>query len=41
MDVSPWLETMGVEEPAKRKAGVILASAAELVVCLRDEAKVL
>lgn len=41
MDASPRLQTLSVEEPAKRKAGVILGSAAELVERLRNEAKVL
>lgn len=41
VDVAPRLETLGVEEPAARKAGVVLSSPAELVARLRDEAKVL
>ena len=31
MDVAPRLQTVRVEEPPKRKAGVMLSSAAELV----------
>ncbi|EFN59773.1 hypothetical protein CHLNCDRAFT_33597 [Chlorella variabilis] len=41
VDVSPRLQTLRVEEPAKRKGGVILGSAAELVDKLRNEAKVI
>lgn len=41
VDVSPRLATLSVEEPAKRKAGVVLASAAELVDRLKHEAKVI
>ncbi|KAL4421559.1 hypothetical protein ABPG75_010850 [Micractinium tetrahymenae] len=41
VDASPRLETLSVEEPAKRKGGVILSSAAELVDRLRNEAKVI
>ena len=41
VDVSPRLATLAVEEPPKRTAGVILASPAELVDRLRNEAKVL
>ena len=39
--LEPSLETISVEEPAKRKGGVILSSAAELVDRLKNEAKVL
>jgi electron transfer flavoprotein beta subunit len=39
--LEPLLETLSVEEPAKRKGGVILSSAAELVDRLKNEAKVL
>ncbi|GAB4822525.1 hypothetical protein N2152v2_009571 [Parachlorella kessleri] len=41
VDVSPRLQTLQVEEPAKRKGGVILGSVAELVDKLKNEAKVL
>ena len=41
MDVTPRLRVLAVEEPAKRKGGVILGSAAELVARLREEAKVI
>ena len=41
VDAAPRLQTLGVEEPAKRKAGVVLGSAAELVDRLRNEAKVI
>ena len=40
-DVAPRLVTLKVEEPAKRDAGVIVESAAELVSKLREEAKVI
>jgi electron transfer flavoprotein beta subunit len=39
--IEPELQTLSVEEPAKRKGGVILASAAELVDKLKNEAKVI
>ncbi len=41
VDVTPRLETIKVVEPPPRKAGVIVASVAELVEKLRDEAKVI
>jgi electron transfer flavoprotein beta subunit len=41
VDVAPRLETLSVVEPAKRKGGVKLASVAELVDKLKNEAKVL
>ena len=41
VDVTPHLTTLKVEEPAGRKAGVIVESAAELVEKLRNEAKVI
>ena len=41
VDVTPRLRVLAVEEPAKRKGGVILGSAAELVARLREEAKVI
>ncbi|KAH7620673.1 putative Electron transfer flavoprotein subunit beta, mitochondrial [Nannochloris sp. 'desiccata'] len=39
--LEPQLQTLSVEEPAKRKGGVILSSAAELVDKLKNEAKVI
>lgn len=41
VDVAPRLVTLKVEEPAKRKAGVKVASVAELVDKLKNEAKVI
>ncbi|HUA53651.1 MAG TPA: electron transfer flavoprotein subunit beta/FixA family protein [Candidatus Sulfotelmatobacter sp.] len=41
VDVTPRLTTLKVEEPAKRKGGVKVASIAELVDKLRNEAKVI
>ena len=41
VDISPRLQTVQVEEPAKRKGGIILSSVAELVDKLRNEAKVI
>ena len=41
VDPAPRLQTLCVEEPPKRKAGVVLGSAAELVQRLREEAKVI
>ncbi len=41
IDLTPRLETLRVEEPPKRQAGIKVASAAELVAKLRDEAGVL
>ena len=41
VDVSPRLETLEVVEPPPRKAGVMVASVAELVDKLRNEAKVI
>ncbi|WP_199154395.1 electron transfer flavoprotein subunit beta/FixA family protein [Chromobacterium sp. ASV23] len=41
VDVAPRLKTLKVAEPAKRSAGVKVASAAELVAKLKNEAKVL
>ena len=41
VDVAPRLQTLQVKEPAKRKAGVILGSPAELVDRLKNEAKIL
>ncbi len=41
VDVTPRLETLHVEEPPKRLAGVKVADVAELVEKLRQEAKVI
>jgi electron transfer flavoprotein beta subunit len=41
VDVSPRLETVKVVEPPARKAGVMVASTAELVEKLKNEAKVI
>ena len=41
IDVTPHLTTLKVEEPATRKAGVIVETAAELVEKLKNEAKVI
>jgi hypothetical protein len=41
VDITPRLATLEVVEPAKRKAGVIVASVAELVQKLHEEAKVI
>ena len=41
VDVAPRLETLKVEEPAKREAGVMVESVAELVDKLKNEAKVI
>ena len=41
LDLSPQLEIVAVEEPPKRKAGVMVKSVDELLSKLRDEAKVL
>ncbi|MBP0495299.1 electron transfer flavoprotein subunit beta/FixA family protein [Pararoseomonas indoligenes] len=41
VDTAPRLKVIKVEEPAKRQAGVKVASAAELVSKLRNEAKVI
>lgn len=41
VDVAPRLKTVKVAEPAKRQAGVKVASVAELVDKLRNEAKVI
>ena len=41
VDASPRLQTLKVVEPAKRQAGVKLASVAELVDRLKNEAKVI
>ncbi len=41
VDVAPRLTTLSVEEPSKRQAGAKVASVAELVDKLRNEAKVI
>jgi electron transfer flavoprotein beta subunit len=41
IDVTPRLKTLRVEEPPKRQAGIKVASVAELVAKLRNEAKVI
>jgi electron transfer flavoprotein beta subunit len=41
VDVTPRLKTLKVVEPAKRKSGVKVASVAELVSKLKNEAKVI
>ena len=41
VDVAPRLKVLATEEPATRKAGVKVASVAELVERLRNEARVL
>jgi len=41
VDVTPRLVTLKVEEPAKRKAGIKVATVAELVDRLKNEAKVI
>ncbi len=41
VDTAPRLQTLAVREPAARKAGVMVASSAELMEKLRNEARVL
>jgi len=41
VDITPRLEQIKVEEPPKRKAGIKVASVAELVQKLKNEAKVI
>ena len=41
MDAQPRLQTLSVEPPAQRKAGVIVHSVAELVEKLHKEAKII
>ena len=41
VDISPRIEQIKVEEPAKRKAGIKVSSVAELVQKLKNEAKVI
>ena len=41
VDVAPRLTTLKVAEPAKRKAGVMVADVAALVSKLKNEAKVI
>ena len=41
VDITPRLQTIRVEEPPKRKGGIMVQSVQELVEKLRHEAKVL
>ena len=41
IDLKPRIEHTKVEEPPKRKAGIKVASVAELVKKLKNEAKVI
>lgn len=41
VDASPRIETLKVEEPAERSAGILVESTADLVDKLRNEAKVI
>ena len=41
VDITPRIEQVKVEEPPKRKAGIKVASVAELVQKLKNEAKVI
>ena len=41
VDVTPRLQTVRVEEPPKRKGGIMVSSIEELVDKLKNEAKVL
>ncbi len=41
VDVTPRLKTLSVAEPAKRTAGVMVADVADLVMKLKNEAKVI
>ena len=41
IDIAPRLETIRLEEPPKRKGGIMVRSVQELVEKLRNEAKVL
>lgn len=41
VDISPRLTTLGVEQPATRQAGIIVADVAELIDKLKNEAKVI
>ena len=41
VDTTPRLKTLKVEEPPRRQAGVMVASVAELVDKLKNEAKVI
>ena len=41
LDLKPRIETLNIEEPAKRKAGRKVANVDELISCLRNEAKVI
>ncbi|MBO6788890.1 MAG: electron transfer flavoprotein subunit beta/FixA family protein, partial [Rhodospirillales bacterium] len=41
VDIAPRFETLKVEEPPKREAGVMVETVAELVDKLKNEAKVI
>lgn len=41
VDITPRLQTVRVEEPPKRKGGIMVSSIEELVDKLKNEAKVL
>ncbi|OEJ69648.1 electron transfer flavoprotein subunit beta/FixA family protein [Magnetovibrio blakemorei] len=41
VDISPRLTTLGVEQPATRQAGIIVADVTELIDKLKNEAKVI
>ncbi|HCP00300.1 MAG TPA: hypothetical protein DIT35_02300, partial [Rhodospirillaceae bacterium] len=41
IDITPRLETLKVEEPAKRESGVMVETVAELVDKLKNEARVI
>ena len=41
VDINPRIEHIKIEEPPKRKAGIKVASVAELVSKLKNEAKVI
>jgi electron transfer flavoprotein beta subunit len=41
VDITPKIQQIKVEEPPKRKAGIMVSSVAELVQKLKNEAKVI
>jgi electron transfer flavoprotein beta subunit len=41
VDVAPRLQTVRIEEPTARKAGIRVPDASALLTALRDEAKIL
>ena len=41
VDITPRLQTIKIEEPPKRKGGIMVSSIEELVDKLKNEAKVL